>query len=66
VAEGDVAAPPPAPELFNVGVTDFTFNSINAVFGRALHTADGHIVTQAYWEQKDAISHDEIPYYEEK
>jgi hypothetical protein len=67
LAEGEIAVPPPpAPELFNVGVTDFTFNSINAVFGRALHTANGHIVTQAYWEQRDAVSHDEIPYYEEK
>jgi hypothetical protein len=35
-----------------VGVTDYTFNSINAIFGRALKTANGHIVTLAYWEQK--------------
>lgn len=68
LAEGEVAPPPPppAPELFNVGVTDLSFNSINAVFGRALHTGNGHIVTAAYWEQRDAVSHDEIPYYEEK
>ena len=57
-------APPPAPETFTVGVTDYTFNPINAIFGRLLHTPDGHVVTQAYWQQKESISHDEIPYYE--
>ncbi len=56
--------PPPAPETFTVGVTDYTFNPINAVFGRQLKTRDGHIVTLAYWQQKEAVSHDEIPYYE--
>lgn len=57
-------APPPAPETFTVGVTDYTFNPTNAIFGRLLHTPDGHVVTQAYWQQKESISHDEIPYYE--
>ena len=56
--------PPPAPETFTVGVTDYTFNPINAIFGRLLHTPDGHVVTQAYWQQKEMISHDEVPYYE--
>ncbi len=55
---------PPAPETFIVGVTDYTFNPINAIFGRLLKTPDGHIVTQAYWQQKEQESHDEIPYYE--
>jgi hypothetical protein len=55
---------PPAPELFTVGVTDYTFNPINAIFGRLLKTPDGHVVTLAYWQQKDPVSHDEIPYYE--
>ncbi len=59
-----VAPPPAAPETFTVGVTDYTFNSINAIFGRALKTADGHVVTLSYWEQKDNISQDEVPYYE--
>ena len=54
----------PAPETFTVGVTDYTFNSINAIFGRLLHTPDGHVVTQAYWQQKETVSNDEIPYYE--
>ena len=55
---------PVPPETFTVGVTDYTFNPINAVFGRLLHTPDGHVVTQAYWLQKESLSHDEIPYYE--
>ncbi len=53
----------PPPETFTVGVTDVTFNSINAIFGRLLHTTDGHVVTLAYWHQKESVSHDEIPYF---
>lgn len=52
------------PETFTVGVTDYTFNWVNAIFGRQLKTKDGHFVTLAYWQQKDAVSNDEIPYYE--
>lgn len=67
-AEGEAApAPPPVPEApntFTVGVTDYTFNPINAIFGRLLKTPDGHVVTLAYWQQKEAVSHDEVPYYE--
>jgi len=61
-----IPAPPPlpVPETFTVGVTDYTFNPINAIFGRLLKTPDGHVVTLAYWEQKESISHDEVPYYE--
>jgi hypothetical protein len=70
VGQGETAAapppPPPAPETFTVGVTDYTFNSINAIFGRLLKTKDGHIVTLAYWQQKEAVSNDEVPYYEHK
>jgi hypothetical protein len=58
--------PPPAPETFSVGVTDYTFNSINAIFGRMLKTPDGHVVTLAYWQQQETASNDEIPYYEYK
>ena len=59
------AAPslPTAPETFTIGVTDYTFNSINAIFGRLLHTADGHIVTLGYWQQKENVSNDEVPYF---
>ncbi|MGC4037132.1 MAG: hypothetical protein QM764_14330 [Chitinophagaceae bacterium] len=63
--EGQPATTPPtpAPETFTVGVTDVTFNPTNAIFGRLLKTKDGHIVTLAYWQQKETISHDEIPYF---
>jgi hypothetical protein len=57
---------PPPPETFTVGVTDVTFNPTNAIFGRILHTKDGHVVTLAYWNQRESTSHDEIPYYESK
>ncbi|HEY4107421.1 hypothetical protein [Puia sp.] len=56
--------PPPAPETFTVGVTDVAFNAINAIFGRLLKTSDGHIVTLAYWQQKDTESRDDTPYFE--
>lgn len=65
-AEVVVADPIPAPvtaETFTVGVSDYTFNSINAIFGRLLHTPDGHVVTLAYWHQEETVSHDEIPYF---
>ena len=55
---------PPAPETFTIGVTDVTFNPTNALFGRLLHTPDGHVVTVAYWQQKESVSNDEVPYYE--
>jgi hypothetical protein len=57
---------PAVPETFTVGVTDYTFNPVNAIFGRLLHTPDGHVVTLAYWQQKESTSHDEIPYFEHK
>lgn len=55
--------PAPPPAQFTVGVTDVTFNSVNAVFGRLLKTPDGHVVTLAYWQQKETVSRDDIPYY---
>ena len=51
-------------ETFSVGVTDVMFNATNAIFGRLLNTRDGHKVTLAYWEQKEDVASDEIPYYE--
>ncbi len=69
--EGEEAPPPTSaeaavdkPETFTVGVTDYTFNTINAIFGRLLKTPDGHIVTLAFWQQQETMSHDEVPYYE--
>lgn len=65
-AAEEIVAPPPVtsdePETFTVGVTDYTFNWINAIFGRALKTKDGHVVTLAYWQQKEDVSNDEVPY----
>jgi hypothetical protein len=52
------------PETFTVGVTDYTFNAINAIFGRLLKTKSGHVVTLAYWLQQENISNDEVPYFE--
>ncbi len=71
VAEGEELVPaaspdPPPPETFTVGVTDYTFNSINAIFGRLLKTPGGHIVTLAYWQQKESVSNDELPYFDPK
>ena len=68
-AAGTETEPPPpatpvAPETFTVGVTDYTFNSINAIFGRLLFAPGGHVVTLAYWKQEESSSHDEIPYYD--
>ena len=69
-AEGEAPpvaeAAPPVPETFTVGVTDVVFNPTNAIFGKSLKAPGGHIVTLAYWQQRDAVSNDEIPYFEQK
>jgi hypothetical protein len=61
-----IPAPIVEPTSFTIGVTDMMFNPINAVFGRLLKTPNGQIVTLAYWNQKESVSHDEIPYFESK
>lgn len=53
------------PETFTVGVTDYTFNTVNAIFGRLLRTADGHVVTRDYWYQRSKVSLDDVPYYQQ-
>lgn len=53
-------------KTFTVGVTDYTFNSINAIFGRSLKTKNGDIVTLAYWNQEDNSSNDSIPYFDKE
>lgn len=60
----EAAAPPPA--TFTIGVTDVTFNPVNAIFGRSLKTPDGHTVTLAYWQQKETVSRDDVPYFSKK
>ncbi|HEY0356756.1 MAG TPA: hypothetical protein VGC29_11155 [Flavisolibacter sp.] len=64
VAEATPPPPPPPPTSFVVGVTDVSFNPVNAIFGRLLKTKDGNTVTLAYWNQKEKVSHDEIPYFD--
>jgi len=66
-AEGEIpveaTTPPPPPETFTVGVTDVTFNMVNAIYGRLLRSPEGNVVTMAYWQQKEAVSQDRIPYF---
>jgi hypothetical protein len=72
-AEGDatpapaplVPEAPAAPTTFTVGVTNLTFNATNAIFGRQLKTDNGTIVTLAYWQEKEAVSNDKVPYFEQ-
>lgn len=65
--EPDTNEPVPvAPELFTLGVTDVSFNPVNAIFGRLLRTPDRHVVSLAYWQQKEKISDDQTPYFENK
>ncbi len=74
--EGEAPAPapaepvapivPPASTTFTIGVTDLCFNATNAFFGRQLKTADGHIVSLAYWQEKESVSNDELPYFDNK
>jgi hypothetical protein len=69
-AEGEAPAestpPPPPPETFTVGVTDVTFNTVNAIFGRLLRSPEGRVVSMAYWQQKEASSDDRTPYFQKK
>jgi len=73
--EGEAPAPapapaapiePPAPTTFTIGVTDLCFNATNAIFGRQLKTTGGHIVSLAYWQEKESVSNDELPYFDNK
>ena len=65
--EGEASLPIPVspPTQFTVGVTDMTFNTINAIFGRLLRTSAGHVVTLSYWKQNEAVSNDAVPYFEQ-
>ena len=60
----ETAATETSPATYTIGVTDLTFNAINAIFGRQLKTEEGPIVSLAYWQQKEKVSNDEIPYFE--
>ena len=58
--------PPPPPASFTIGVTDVMFNATNAIFGRLLRTPDGKVVTLAFWNQKEEVAKDDVPYFENK
>jgi len=62
----DAPIAPPAPTTFTIGVTDLCFNATNAIFGRQLKTTGGHIVSLAYWQEKESVSNDELPYFDNK
>lgn len=40
--------------LYDIAVTDVTFEAVIAVYERRLRTLDGHRVTPAYWRQQAA------------
>lgn len=54
---------PAAPSTFTIGVTDVRFNVTNALMGRMLKTKEGKIVTVDFWQQKETVSQDQIPYF---
>jgi hypothetical protein len=64
--EGEAPPPPPPepPPTFTVGVTDVTFNTVNAIFGRLLRSPEGRVVTLAYWQQKEEVPSDGVPYFQ--
>ncbi|XVJ67939.1 MAG: hypothetical protein HEQ40_17815 [Lacibacter sp.] len=66
-AEGEATVEPsalnPSPSTFTIGVTDVRFNVTNALMGRMLKTKDGKIVTVDFWQQKETVSQDQIPYF---
>ncbi|MFM7055255.1 MAG: hypothetical protein ACKOKB_02825 [Bacteroidota bacterium] len=53
----------PTPSTYKLGVTDVTFNSVNAIYGRLLRTRNGRVVTMAYWQQQEDVSRDDVPYF---
>ena len=65
-AAATATEPAAAPTSFKIGVTDVSYNTTNAIYGRLLKTRDGRIVTMAYWLQKEQVSNDEIPYFDKK
>ena len=59
-------ANPPVHETYTIGVTDTSFNPINAIFGRLLRVPGGKVLTLAYWQQKEKESSEDIPYFENR
>jgi len=48
----ETPAPPPVPETFTIGVTDFLFHTMLLIYERALKTPEGKIVSIDYWNQQ--------------
>ncbi|MGP8215747.1 MAG: hypothetical protein ACLQQ4_09315 [Bacteroidia bacterium] len=65
-AETSAQPLPPQPETFTVGVTDLSFNTMNAIYNRELNTSDSKIVTPAYWKQTEAIPQEDSWYWKSK
>ena len=63
-APAETTAEDSKPPTFTVGVTDVRFNPVNAIFGRLLRTPDRHVVTLAYWNQKETKARDDLPYFD--
>jgi hypothetical protein len=55
----------PLPETFTVGVSDLSFNPMNAIYNRELKTPDGKIVTPNYWKQLDTLVKEDSWYWKE-
>lgn len=53
------------PETFTVGVTDLSFNTVNAIYNRLLKMPDGKIVLPEYWKQEVKVD-DESWYWKHK
>lgn len=54
------------PETYTIGVTDLSFNHLNAVYNRELKTSEGKIVTASYWKQTDKFSDESSWYWKQK
>lgn len=67
-AEGEAVVETPStvptpPSTFTIGVTDVRFNVTNALMGRMLKTKERKIVTVDFWNQRESLSNDNIPYF---
>ncbi|ULQ52198.1 hypothetical protein [Flavihumibacter fluvii] len=59
-----IAVPAQAePVTYTVGVTDVTFNPVNAIFGRLLRSPNGKVVTLACWQKGQVTEGEAIPYF---
>ena len=58
------AEPEAAPTSFTIGVSDYTFNPINALYGRQLKNSKGQIISPAYWYQQQSTIDEDTPYFQ--